>query len=143
LREEPREGKAIFDGNTIRPIEVSFSAVRRRAAVLDEMFSDDLYAFGPHRDLLGSRATGERVAVTFDEELYRDVDANARTIPAFFRARVRGDVPAGRPLAVIANGRVAGVGQTYVEDDATRIAVMLSPRYLEDGRNAIEVRWIE
>lgn len=150
LRGRQREGKAIFDGNTIRPIEVSFRDVRKRAEVLERMFGDgtdrdDLFAFGDERGLLGERPAdgySDPIEARFDRELYRDVDLGARDVPAFFRARLPDDAPTEAVLVVVANGRIAGVGQTYVEDGATRIAVMLSPRYLEEGRNTIEVRWV-
>lgn len=140
-----RHDKRVFDGDRERRVNYTFDDSRRRAREIAELFGpgggkDDLYAFGPHRDLLGLEAAslGKKLAVRFDREAYEDVDTRAATLPALFRGELDGG-RAGIPLAVVLNGRVAGVGQTYAEDGAVRVAVMLSPRYLRGGHNRVSV----
>jgi hypothetical protein len=142
-RGDGHSSRRVFDGEKERVVRYSFKDARKRAAEIEALFgkgggADDLYAFGPHRDLLGTpRGDRPEVGATFDTTPYENVDTKSGQLPVFFRATMHADVAV--PVAVVVNGRIAGVGQTYVEGGKTRIALMLSPRYLEDGHNDVRV----
>ncbi len=150
---ERRAGKRIFDGQRERVVRHSFFGVRQRAGEIEDLFGnaadsgpDDLYAFGRNRRLLGDAVenfeldlAGRSTSVAFDDTEMRDVDVDAAELPVFFRAALSGSPEQGWPVVVALNGTIAGVGQTYTEDGATRIAMILSPRYLVAGRNDVKV----
>jgi hypothetical protein len=145
-----RRGKQIFDLERLRPVDVTFADVRRRAGELEELFGrgdppDDLYAFGSHRALIG-REVGDldvdERAAPFELDVgtlqpYERIDVEQPVLPAFVRGDVGGRASAGVRYVVALNGVIAGAGQTFSEDDRTQIAVMLSHRSFRDGRNAI------
>jgi hypothetical protein len=109
--------------------------------------ADDLYRMGPHGDLLGQRAadfvstsarpSAARLRVD-RPEAYMNVDPGSNFIPALFTAGITGPLPDGMPAAVAVNGTIAGLGWTQGRS-GTILSVMLSPRFLQPGRNVIAV----
>jgi hypothetical protein len=101
---------------------------------------DDLYAFGPHRALVGRRPGGARTlpgSVTVHPQRlqrYGSVDLDAPFIPARVVGMVAGSTDR-RWIAVALNGRIAGLGRLSGRGDTRGFAVMMSPTYMRNGRN--------
>ena len=105
---------------------------------------DDLYAFGPHRALVGTAPPpnvksdpGVRARLENPQHLAA-VDPTSGYIPAHITGSISG-MAAEQPLAVAINGRIAGVGWTFQLKGKIRMAVLTSPRYFAPGRNTVEV----
>lgn len=147
-----RPSKIVFDGRRERTMSYSFDDITRRAAELGELFGepgdpDDLFGFGPDRDLLGKAAEPldaheiRSVAIA-DAGGYNDIKRGASVLPAMFRARLNTDGSGGERVAVAVNGTIAGVGETFTEEGGLQVAIMLSPHYFRDGRNEVKLYWV-
>lgn len=156
IADDVRDAKVVFDGTHQRRVRYSFRESMRRAREIAQLFGrgggrDDLYGFGPDRELIGtpvrmsSTAPPSEVRMrVFDEGAYENVPRDAAVVPAFFRAALIGDVADGRRAVVALNGTIAGVGRTFTENGRSQLAMMLSPRYLrERGDNSLEVFLID
>ncbi|MGH9163003.1 MAG: sulfatase-like hydrolase/transferase [Vicinamibacteraceae bacterium] len=108
---------------------------------------DDLYRFGPHRDLVGRPVsalhllrTNDRSAQARLEDVaaYLDVEPKGPFIPALLGGTVTG-VNASTPIAVALNGTIAGTGWTYRDKADVKVGIMVSPRYFSRGKNTIEL----
>jgi hypothetical protein len=105
----------------------------------------DIYAWGPHRDLVGTEpgapARAEGSAVQTDTRAYASVDPTSGFVPAMFNAVLEGvDAREPRWVAVALNGRIAGLGQTYASEvGTTQVSMMLAPSLFEKGSNDVEV----
>ncbi len=121
------------------------------ARQIDDLFgpgggTDDLYAFGPHRELLGRRASkvgsveprGDAAATVDDPQRYDDVDTRGPVLPARITGWIRAKA-LPEWVAVAVDGRIAGTGHAWSSGRSWRFEVMLSPRMLDDGRNRIDV----
>jgi hypothetical protein len=143
LRDDPRRAtKRVFDGDRDREVDYSFDGSRRLAQRIVGLFNRDLYGFGPDRGLIGRStsvfaisAAPSPISASYDATVFRDIDVDGRVLPAFFRATLSEGRAAGSRVVATLNGRVAGVGQTYVEDGESQVAMMLSPAYMRNGRN--------
>ena len=93
---------------------------------------DDIYAFGPRPDLIGSRAPGGGRVV----ELKRG--------SAYVPTRVAGTIDGEGVVEVAVNGRVVATGLTFEleDDDRERYSVMIPERSLHPGPNRIAVRLV-
>jgi hypothetical protein len=108
---------------------------------------DDLYRFGPHRDLVG-RSVGALDLLRTDDRgaqvrlddvgAYLEVQPDGPFVPAMLAGSVTG-VETSTPVAVAVNGTIAGTGWTYKDKADVKIGIMLSPRYFSRGKNNIEV----
>jgi hypothetical protein len=108
---------------------------------------DDLFAWGPHRKLVGEDRHEIDVERTVDANVridrptrYDRVDVRGRWIPA----RVSGTFLRGvgwRWFAVVVNGRVAGLGKPFTigRSRGGSFAILASPRFFERGHNGIEI----
>lgn len=108
---------------------------------------DDLYRFGPHRDLVGRpvsaldllRTDHRSAQVRLDDvAAYLDVEPKGPFVPALLAGTVTG-LEKSTPVAVAVNGTIAGTGWTYQDKADLKIGIMLSPRYFSPGKNHIEV----
>jgi hypothetical protein len=128
----------------------SIPGLRRVAHDIAELFgrgggADDLFDWGRHQ-IVGTETEDLSISrdvvgtVTLDRpEDYEDVDTDARLVPVMVEATIAGLDPS-TPIGVALNGTIAGTGWTYRDDEErTRITVLVSPRYLVDGDNEIEV----
>jgi hypothetical protein len=108
-----------------------------------ELFGDwrsahDLYAWGPHRDLVGepaARGIGSQNVVPLEPTTLKYVPTSAK-VPAlvtvqFAHARV------GAWFAVEAHGVVVGLGRVYADGDARRGVAMVDPSLLSSGMNRL------
>lgn len=108
---------------------------------------DDLYAFGPHRALIGSTVSTRAVppgkgspSVRLKKpEAYDFVDPVGPFVPSLVTGSIEGDLDGEEPVAVSLNGRVAGVGWTYKQGGRIKFGIMLSPRFFVEGRNDVAV----
>ena len=130
--------------NTYRNLPVTDISER-----ISELFghpsgADDVYAWGPHADLVGRIVDeetvrgGTGVVRLVSPEAYDRVRLSGPIVPAGLLATFDGDRPPPW-VAVAINGRIAGLGSPRFDDGSWRIAVMLSPRYFKDGSNRVEV----
>lgn len=112
-----------------------------------ETFADpsDPYRLQPYGELIGtvpSMATGEELTAERlsldDPGAFADVDTSGPTVPANVSGRISG-VAGGQHVAVLVNGTIAGVGQTWYTIDG-RFSVLVDPQYFEAGANEITVR---
>ena len=70
---------------------------------------------------------------------YLSVDPRAALVPTFVSGRLRGDAAAGRRLAVVVNGRIRAVTETYRSEGEISFGAMIPVRSLRRGRNQVEV----
>jgi sulfatase-like protein len=157
LLDRTRRGeKRVFDGKRDRTVDFSFADARRRAREIEELFGagggpDDLYGFGPGRDLVGravddldvDRGSPRATLAITDPEAFDEVSLEGPFLPSLLRGRFTSAETGGRRVAVAVNGHIAGVGQTFTEEGGTQISVMLSPRFFRDGRNDVDVYVID
>jgi hypothetical protein len=134
----------------VYPVDTPGYERERRAALARKLrlFGDDVYSFGPRRDLLGRRvadlaalpASGESAAVAHPER-YRHVDPDSGFVPARIVGRIEpGRRGGGRVLVVALNGRVAATGRTFTLDasHAEQFSVLIPERRLRRGANRVE-----
>ena len=135
---------------TLRIDGSSFREVLTRQAVLGgDSGTDDPYAIGPHRDLLGQPAsryvapgvTTAGTATIGDPTRFDRVDPTAARAPwSWIEGRVDG--PDGdHPLAVAVNGTIAGLSSTDRRGAGIPgyYLVLLAPRYFRAGPNDVSV----
>jgi hypothetical protein len=103
---------------------------------------DDLFAFGPHRSLVGRRLNelplgdeDDRIAVTLDDPgRWSSYRPGGDYVPARPSGRLYGaDAPSW--MAVALNDTVAGLGRPFVQEGRRYFEIMVSDRYLRPGRN--------
>jgi hypothetical protein len=145
---DPRKIRTWAFGRPVPPFDGPVEGQEEVARRIRRLFGpsggrDDLFAWGPHRSLVGERVSGPsrggriRASVAHPER-FDDVDLDAPYLPA----RVAGSLSARPPwewVAVAVNGRVAGLGMPIPEGGGWRFAVVASPRFFVDGRNVVEV----
>ncbi len=107
-----------------------------------------IYRNGPNLELIGRQAaaidTGEDSegeAGLVDAESFRDVDTAGRVVPTWAVGRVSGGGGPKRDIAVVVNGTVRGVGNTFelATGGGEIFAVLVPPSALRDGQNEVEV----
>ncbi len=106
---------------------------------------DDLFAFGPHRELEGrdpaTLETGRAQAVGLvvnAPERFAAIDPDRGYLPArvMVEASIRG-IPTQVWVAASVNGRIAGFGRMQRVSGRSRASILLSPRYLHEGANEL------
>ncbi|MPY87612.1 MAG: sulfatase-like hydrolase/transferase [Luteitalea sp.] len=159
-RDDPERGyKRVFMSRQqkVRRFGRSINGIDRISRRIEQLFGpggdqDDLYRFGPHRDLVGTSvsaitllpASHAGVQVRLDDvAAYQNVDPSGPFVPAMLTGTVSGGVTPSTPVAVAVNGSIAGTGWTYEDSGDVRLGIMLSPRYFSRGRNSIEVYRVE
>jgi hypothetical protein len=130
------------------------SVVRRNYETLDEMLAifgsgatGSLFAFGPHRDLVGReiealpRAPADGQSASVDgETLLRSVDLDSALAPSHVTGRLDGDgARPGIDLAVVVNGRIAGMTRSFGEPGDVKFSAFLPESAFREGRNDVEV----
>ncbi|CAN5537001.1 hypothetical protein BH20ACT19_BH20ACT19_03750 [soil metagenome] len=107
-----------------------------------------IYRNGPNLELIGRQAaaidTGrdsDGEASLVDAESLEDVDTEGRVLPTWVVGRVAGGGGPKRDIAVVVDGTVRGVGNTFelATGGGEIFAVLLPPSALRDGRNEVEV----
>jgi hypothetical protein len=129
-------------------VTLPLAEYRRRAeadlAAKERIFGRDVYAVGPHPELLGRRvAPDARAPAGLHAELIAPgrltaVDPGATVLPAAISGRLTGPgARAGLPLALTLDGRVVATGlSARVKDDAhTYFSFMVPPTAFRRGRN--------
>lgn len=109
----------------------------------------DLFAMGPHRDLIGQETpkTVERangvVVSPVDPNAFDAVDRSSGAAPVLVEAIVEGLSP-GAWVAVGLNGYVAGLGPVLEPRDiGHRVEILVDPTFLRDGSNELAVYVVE
>lgn len=104
---------------------------------------DDVFAFGPHRRLIGRHLkglpleNGRRIAVDLDgASRWQDYDPRGPFVPARPTGRISGTTRV-EWLLVAVNDTIAGMGQPWFDGTTGRFEVMVSDRYLTRGRNTL------
>ncbi|MFA9431151.1 sulfatase-like hydrolase/transferase [Egicoccus sp. AB-alg2] len=103
----------------------------------------DLYAMGPHGDLVGEALqrgdpVEEAVVEPLHHDAYDDVDPESGRLPAFYEAEVSG-LESGQWVAVAVDDVVAGVGLVIEPSEGpARIKAMLDPSLFLAGSNDVE-----
>jgi hypothetical protein len=133
-------------------VTLTLPEYRRRAAAelaaKERVFGEDVYAVGPHRELLGRRVTpgadppaGLHAGLIAPDRLDA-IDLTAPVLPAAISGRLTGSgVRAGLPLALTLDGRVVATGlSARVKDDPrTYFSFMVPPAAFHRGRNVAGV----
>jgi hypothetical protein len=112
--------------------------IQRREALVPD--PDDLYAFGPNGEMVGSEhgevagASGHTIALDAPAEL---PPGTSTLTQSHFAGTINGpDAPID--VAVTLDGLVVGVGTTFALEGSWRVALMLDPALIEGG-GAVEV----
>jgi hypothetical protein len=125
------------------------AVLRRQVRLFGEGSVEKIFAAGPHRELLGTRAPAapaEPAVVRFDQgagELASH-DPDSGLVPARVVGHLTerpGNVPI--PLAIALNGRIRATTWTYEARGHTAFSAMLPPAAMRPGRNDIGVFAIE
>lgn len=109
---------------------------REREAHEARVLRAGVYAVGPRPDLIGRPAAGPSVAALDAPEAFAAVDLAAP--PVHVSGDVEG-VPAGTPLAVAVNGRIAATTRAFREGGELQFAALIPPDSLRRGANAVRV----
>jgi hypothetical protein len=125
----------------------SEASLARRLARFGDRRADTLFAVPGTGALLGRAAADlprASAAVQIDVEgtsLFENVDLAAETLPLHVRGRVLSRRQ--QPLAVVVNGRIAATTMPFEERGATWFATMIPEQALRQGRNEVEVVFVE
>jgi hypothetical protein len=163
----PSDGRSLFDrdapdrdgvaiptreGDVVRVPGAEL--LRRRARSLEHRIAlfgtaaeePGLHGIGPHPELLGRRvedvgraAAGPVRAVLDEPGALARVDPGSGFVPVQVTARLRGEAPRRRPLAVGVNGRIAAVGTSFTVLGGEQASIMVPEESLRAGRNAVEL----
>jgi hypothetical protein len=149
---EETQSLSILPGDAEEPLTfdlgVALAQRDRAAARQDRVFGAGwrgVWEMGPHRELIGRRATSlselepdpaAAFALTEAED-YEEVDSDGAFLPALISGRLEG-VDAGAPVAVALNGTIAAVGRAYESvDGGARTALLVPPERFRDGANSV------
>ncbi len=101
--------------------------------------------FRPHAELIGRPVrslapvpAGDASASLDEPERLREVDPEAPVVLSLMRGEISGAEP-GEALAAAVNGRIAAVGRSYSEVGSVRYSLLVPPRFLREGSNAVEI----
>jgi hypothetical protein len=141
------------------PVVLPFARFTRRrdrsVAALGAMFGEDdggsgLFAPARYASLVGTpvaryaRGRPLEARVNLDTpSAFRDVDARSSYLPAMIAGRVSGALPAGQPLALALNGRVAAVTEVFETEGELRFDAILDASPFRSGRNDFKALSIE
>jgi hypothetical protein len=101
--------------------------------------------FRPHAELIGRPVrslaptpAGDASASLDEPEQLREVDPGAPVVLSLLRGAISGSEP-GEALAAAVNGRIAAVGRSFSEVGSVRYSLLVPPRFLREGTNAVEI----
>jgi hypothetical protein len=126
------------------------SAQRMWLSLGERAMTGDLFAIGPHADLLGKQVgpleqgvvIGASVSLK-DPDLLNDVDPSTGFLPLLVRGSVIG-VPPGTWLVASATGTIAGLGLVHTAfDGETVVEVMLQPNLISAGPNILQIHAVD
>jgi hypothetical protein len=151
------DGRSLFDsagdrsdvavaqrvGDSVRATAAAVIRARdESAAQMNSLFRMGLYAFGPHRALVGTYVAGadaaDATASIDGETLLASVDPRSALTPSHVTGTLDG-APTGTWLAVAVNGRVAGVTRAFESSGSVRFSAFLPESAFQAGANDIEV----
>jgi hypothetical protein len=151
----PRDGTVSLPDQNGNPISASLSTLlAERKDVLERQVAafgsgspiEQVYRFGPHRELVGRRtadlAVEEQSGVRFKldgSELLRSVDPKAEVVPSYLTGRIEGALDANAELAVAVNGTIAATTRSYEDSGETRFAAMVPDRVFRAGANDVRI----
>jgi hypothetical protein len=129
---------ATFTLDPPTPVDADLADVLARGvdAVLPGEGPDRWWDVGPDPDAVGRRARGPRLEARFDDlRPFFDVDLGELVVPAVVAGRVAPEV---ERVAVVLNGRVAAVVDTYDDGDGPgRFVAIVPTEQLVDGLNLV------
>ena len=106
----------------------------------------DTFAWGPYWHLLGAEAeqlrpgrSSSRARVVSPKSMYYEEDEELT--PALVELALDRS-PSSGWIAVALNGRIAGLGRTYVHRGKDRAMAMVDPAFLRDGMNLLEAFFV-
>lgn len=135
------------------PVEVPLTVVeaqraetvRRQSAAFGEG-QDSLYRVGRYEHLVGRRVDsggsqdGDSRARLDQPSVYAAVDKSSGHVPARVSGTIEGrTLPARTELAVVVNGRVAGLAIVFDDYGRQRFSALVPESSFEDGANEVEV----
>jgi hypothetical protein len=149
----PVEGRPRWFGNVA---DVGFepsarmAALRTWTALGQRAMTSDVFAIGPHADLLGQpvgsleRQSAPGTTFTLDNPyVISFVDLSGAFRPSLVTGNV-GGVESGTWLAASVNGTIAGLGVVFTGFDGGEVfELMLQPGYLRDGDNSLELHIVD
>jgi Sulfatase len=129
-----------FDRDVLRRPYEAYRAELRAAAAREMALG------GEPSPLLGRAAAGlpaagrETSEVSYDDpERYASVRPSATVLPVFVTGRLLQGARAGLRLAVVVNGRVRAVTQSYSEGGMVGFGALIPVAALKPGRNQVEI----
>jgi len=153
LLDKPMVGRPRWYANApdVRFDPSAVSSARRMWALLGKRaMTGDVFAIGPHADLLGTPVasgnggvvSGASLRLT-GPELTAEVDPSADYLPVLVTARVTG-LPPGTWLAASVNETVAGLGVVHTSFDGDSIVeVMLTPDAARTGMSTLQFHVVD
>jgi hypothetical protein len=105
----------------------------------------DLYAIGPHPELIGRSTTdlapaeSDRKVDLDGEDRLRSIDRDAAYLPAEMTGWIDGDDSRNLDIAVAVNGRIAAVTRTFPNSGRLRFAALAPETAFRNGANQVEV----
>jgi hypothetical protein len=161
LRTTPEPERSILSVFEIYgdPVRLPFAQFTRRrdhaVAALGALFGEGdggrgLFAPARYASLIGSpiaryrRGRPLHARVTLDTpSAFEDIEAPSSYLPAMVAGSVSGALPAGQPLALAVNGRVAAVTGVQETDGGLRFDAILDGSPFRSGRNDFKALAIE
>jgi hypothetical protein len=121
------------------PLRELVAALREREAHETRVLRHGVYAVGPRPDLIGERVSGDRsIGVVDAAEEFSSVARGAAVLPVHVSGDVSG-APAGAPVAVAVNGRVAATTRVFREGGRLQFAALIPPDSLRVGANDVRI----
>jgi hypothetical protein len=107
----------------------------------------DVYAWGPHRDLLGSTVPAASAAAQPAARLIGPgavrYDPTSAFVPALVHLDLGADMPFAEWIAVAANGVIAGLAPVAMEGNTYHARAVLDPSLLKTGDNELSAYLID
>lgn len=116
------------------------------ASIFGQAGWNGVFRFGPGSGLVGrevgslrTRDPGPGQAINPGDSLdsRTEVDLNSGVNPAFRQWGELTGIDPDETLAIVVNGRIAAVGQSYVQAGSSRYSVLVPPPAFRNGQNAV------
>ena len=128
-----------FDGDVLRSGYARYRADLNLAVKREIGLGRRPSLYGRAAGELPSAGRGE-AEISYDGlDQFASVDPHGASVPTFVSGRLRGDATAGRRLAVVVNGRIRAVTETYRDSGEISFGAMIPVGSLRSGRNEVQV----